>query len=401
MIIAEKTTRPGRRCRSTFRGMAKAGEGTPGKFSLMPNHDVVEYSQHVAMNELREESPRRVVVFRALKLGDMLCATPALRALRDGLPNAEIILVGLPWARAFVDRHRGLLDGFREFPGWPGLPERAPDCDAIPGFLSAIRAERFDLAIQLHGSGGTSNAIVSQFGARRTAGFYEAGAGCLDKKYFLPYPSHDLELRRLLSLMEHLGFPSRGEALEFPLRIDDRREALGLLAARGLDRTDFACVHGGASVPERRWPVERFAQAADALADRGLAVVLTGSAGEAEITATIRRNMRNPAVDLAGATPLGTLGALIERSSLLLCNDTGVSHIADALKTPSVVISTGENPARWAPPDGRLHRVLCRESGVTAGEVVKQINMILDEQVGSPRRGPVVANARVALRANL
>lgn len=366
----------------------------------MSGDDAPLFPQHDAADDLRENPPRRVVVFRALKLGDMLCATPALRALREGLPNAEIVLVGLPWARDFVDRHRGLLDGIREFPGWPGLPERSPNLDAIPGFLDAIRAERFDLAIQLHGSGGVSNAVVLQFGARLTAGFYEAGADCPDAGLFLPYPNHGLELRRLLSLMEHLGFPSRSEALEFPLRIDDRRAALEILAARGLDRTGFACVHGGASVPERRWPADRFAEAADAMADRGLAIVLTGSAGEAEITAAIRRKMRNPAIDLAGATPLGTLGALIERSALLLCNDTGVSHIADALKTPSVVISTGDNPARWAPPDGHLHRVLCRDSGVRVGEVVNQIDMLLDHSVGAPRRGSTFAGAGDAFRAN-
>ncbi len=350
---------------------------------------------------LRDDPPRRVVVFRALKLGDMLCATPALRALRRGLPAAEIILIGLPWAREFVERHRGLLDGFREFPGWPGLPERAPDLDAIPKFFDAMRAECFDLAIQLHGSGAVSNGVVSRLGARRTAGFYEPGVARHDPRFFLPYPNRGLELRRLLSLVEHLGFASRGEALEFPLDEKDRRAARRLLAARGVDPNAFACVHAGASVPERRWPVERFAAAADVLADRGLPVVLTGSAGEAGLAFAIRREMRNPAVNLAGETPLGTLGAVLERAALLLCNDTGVSHIAAALKTPSVVISTGENPARWAPPDGRRHRVLCRDSGVPVAEAVAEINGLLNDPICLSRsRRSARGNVHAAAHAN-
>ena len=350
---------------------------------------------------LRDDPPRRVVVFRALKLGDMLCATPALRALRGGLPDAEIILVGLPWAREFVDRQSGLLDGFREFPGWPGLPERAPDLDAIPTFFDKIRAEQFDLAIQLHGSGAVSNGVVSLFGARRLAGFCASGGARRDSRFFLPYPGRGLEIRRLLSLVEHLGFPSRGEALEFPLEENDRRAARRLLAARGVDPDAFACVHAGASVAERRWPVERFAAAADVLVDRGLAVVLTGSASEAGLALAIRRRMRNPAVNLAGATPLGTLGAVLERAALLLCNDTGVSHIAAALKTPSVVISTGDNPARWAPPDGRRHRVLCRASGVPVAEAVAVIIGLLNDPICLSRsRRPAREDVHAAAHAN-
>src|SRR5579884_538412 len=108
--------------------------------------------------ELRNEAtwsarcaPGRVLVLRALQLGDLLCAVPAFRALRATWPDAEIVLLGLPWARAFVERYSAYFDGFREFPGYPGLPERPPQIERIPAFLAAIQTERFDLAIQLHG----------------------------------------------------------------------------------------------------------------------------------------------------------------------------------------------------------------------------------------------------------
>jgi ADP-heptose:LPS heptosyltransferase len=326
------------------------------------------------MQRIETSSQHRIIVFRALKLGDMLCAVPALRALRSGFPRAEIVLAGLPWAIEFVERFSQYLDGFRPFPGYPGLPEQAIDIDRLPRFFESIVAERFDLAIQLHGSGSISNEVIARFGVRTQAGFYEPSRACPDPATFLPYPDQGLEVSRLLRLVEHLGIRSRGEELEFPLTESERGRARWLIDDAGFDSSEYVCIHGGASVAERRWPVERFAAVADVLADRGYGVVLTGSAGEAGLTRAIADSMRSPALDLAGMTPLGTLAAVLERARLLVCNDTGVSHLADALRVPSVVISTGDNPRRWAPADRLLHRVLCSDSGVTVTDVIAQID---------------------------
>jgi ADP-heptose:LPS heptosyltransferase len=279
------------------------------------------------------------------------------------------MLVSLPWARDFVARYHAYLDEFLEFPGYPGLPELDPDLTRLSRFFAQVKSRKFDLAIQLHGSGTISNAVVARFGARIQAGFHESSAICSNVATFLPYPERGLELRRLLRLVEHLGIPAQGEELEFPVSDSERAEARRLVESVGISSRGFVCIHGGASVPERRWPAERFAAVADALAAQGLEIVLTGTKEEAELTAGIARLMRATAFDLAGKTPLGILGALLEDSQLLICNDTGVSHIADGLKVPSVVISTGDNPDRWAPVDGRLHRVLSRDQDVTVEDV--------------------------------
>src|SRR5262245_37572888 len=125
--------------------------------------------------QLGEPLPARVVILRALQLGDLLCAVPAFRALRAALPDAEIVLVGLPWARVLVERFPHYLNGFREFPGYPGLPERPAQVERIPAFLTAMQAERFDLVLQMHGSGPFVNRLTVLFGARRCAGFYLPG----------------------------------------------------------------------------------------------------------------------------------------------------------------------------------------------------------------------------------
>jgi len=323
--------------------------------------------------------PQRVVVLRALKLGDLFCAVPAFRAFRMAWPKAELILLGLPWAQTFVECYRNYLDGFRVFPGFPGLPERQPDIAGIPAFLRDMQAERFDLAIQLHGSGPFVNPFVMLLGARRSAGFYLPGDYCPDAELFCPWPERGREVQRLLRLVEFLGLPTQGEHLDFPLRREDFRALEALPGAEQLQAGDYVCLHPGASVAERRWPMEWFAAVGAALARRGLRLVLTGSEGEANLTAALARELDAPVLDLAGRTDLGSLAALVSRARLLVCNDTGVSHLADALNVPSIVLSTGDNPERWGPADRRLHRVFTNTEPVRVHDVVAQAEEMIDE----------------------
>lgn len=300
----------------------------------------------------------RICVFRALMLGDLMCAVPALRALRQGFPAARLTLVGLPWAQELAAR-LDCVDEFIAVPGWPGLPETAADVRALPDFLARMQAERFDLAVQLHGSGPIVNPLVACFGARQTAGFRIDGAWYPEAEAarYAAWPTQGHEIERLLALTDRLGLPRCGTRLDFPLA-DDDRSALAAIWPGMRRAPPYVCVHAGSQLSSRRWPVERFAAVADELAGQGLNVVLTGGAQEVPLAAELAARMRAGATNLAGRTDLWTLGALIEGAELVLCNDTGVSHIAAALGCPSVVVSCGADVARWAPLDGALHAVL-------------------------------------------
>jgi len=309
------------------------------------------------LHRLGDPLPRRIAIVRVLPgLGDFLCAVPALRALRAALPKARITLIGLPSARACLPRFAQYLDDFLEFPGYPGIPEHPLDVRRLPAFLTSAHARKFDLAIQMHGNGVSTNPFTVLLGARRTAGFYEPGQYCPDPERFLPYPAPEPEVWRHLRLLEFLGVPLCGADLEFPVLEADRQT---VAAGPGRELPgEYVCIHPGASDPTRRWPPERFAVVADALAARGLGVVLTGSESEAGLTGAVARAMRRHALDLAGQTDLGALGALLSGARLLICNDTGVSHLAAALRTPSVVIFTNSESERWAPLDCRRHRAV-------------------------------------------
>ena len=160
----------------------------------------------------------KIAVLRALQLGDLLCAVPALRALDAEYPAARITLAGLPWAREFAARFRHYIDDFVEFPGFPGMPERDCNWNALPPFLDAMKARRFDLALQLHGSGDYTNPLTQMMGARFTAGYYPQGRPCPDTPRFLEWRDGVHEVLRWLRLLAHLGIASKGSELEFPLK---------------------------------------------------------------------------------------------------------------------------------------------------------------------------------------
>jgi len=301
--------------------------------------------------------PRKIAVFRALQLGDMLCAIPALRALRAAAPLSHVTLVGLPWATAFVKRFGMYIDDLLVFPGFPAFPEQPAHLHAVPHFLAEMQRRRFDLALQMHGDGNLTNPLLVLFAAEHCAGFYLPGHYCPSPDTFLPWQAQENEVRRYLRLVAALGVAAQGEHLEFPLADADYR---------ALQRSDlnipapgtYVCLHPGARLPSRRWLPQRFAEVADRIAASGMRIVLTGTAAESGDAAEVQRAMRMPALNLCGKTELGTLAALIAQASLVVSNDTDISHLAAAVATPSVVVACGSDPVRWAPPDQGRHQAI-------------------------------------------
>jgi ADP-heptose:LPS heptosyltransferase len=310
------------------------------------------------------KSLRRIAVLRALQLGDMLCAVPALRALRAAQPQARITLIGLPWATEFVARFSDYVDELMVLPPVPGLPEQGSQpasARAVADFLDEARSRRFDLAIQLHGSGTVTNELLLAMGATRNAGFHAgkppATNGGSGRRAFLRWQEVEHEVLRCLRLMQAIGVPDQGNALEFPLLQEDF-VALHAASDAFLMPGSYVCIHPGARMPSRRWSAQRFAEVADRLAEKGLEIVLTGTAAERELVESVAQAMRMPAFNLAGKTGLGAFAALVSQAALVVCNDSGASHVAAAVGTPSVVVCCGSDPMRWAPLDHDRHRVL-------------------------------------------
>ncbi len=333
---------------------------------------------------LDQSNIRRIAIFRALKLGDLLCTVPAFRALRSAYPQAKITLIGLPWAAGFVERFNPYLDDLIEFPGHPAFPEREPQLERTAQFFAKTYRRHFDLAIQMQGSGNISNALIVLLGAKQTAGFYIPGEYCPDESRYLIYPDHKPEIWRHLGLMSFLGIPPQGDYLEFPIQPSDQTEFEQLKARKEGIQGEYIILHPGASSPDKCWAPEKFALLGDELAQMGYRVLITGSEGEKDLAAAVGAKMRAPAIDLAGETSLGALGVLIQNARLLVCNDTGVSHIAAALRVPSVVLFINSEHHRWAPLNRDLHRAITHAAYATPEDVLPEAQALL-------QKGPVYA----------
>lgn len=324
--------------------------------------------------KLYPQKIKKIAILRALQLGDLLCAIPAIRALRQAYPHAHITLLGLPWAAALQTRFPHYFDEVIHFPGYPGLPEQDYHEAQFNLFLNKMQAENYDLVVQMQGNGTIVNDLLPLFGAKQIAGFYPKDSP-QPGDLFVPYPDDLPEPLRHLHLMKALGISSTGPALEFPIYPDDEKKVYQLFLP--VTPQSYIIIHPGSRGGWRQWPPQYFALIADYCIENGFTVMITGTPDEKNITTEVMKRMRHTAIDLTGRTGLGQAAVLIRDAFLLVANCTGVSHIASATRTRSVIISMDGEPGRWSPLDKRLHRVIDWTTQPGLNSVFDAVNFFL------------------------
>jgi hypothetical protein len=271
-----------------------------------------------------------LLALRALKLGDLLVATPALKALARAHPEHRLVLAAPGWLEPIAR----LVDPRLELLPTPGLDEpldwRGP----------------VECAVNLHGRGPESTGLLEALQPQRRLG--HAGPGWQGPEWV----DGLLERERWARLARWHGWAA--DADDVAIMRPDAAAAV----------PSAAVVHVGAFYGARHWPVERFAAVASALAGSGLEVVVTAGPREGERAGRVAElaGIRSRSV-FAGQTalPLDGLAALIADASVLVSVDTGVAHLASAYRTPSVVVFGPAPVAEWGPPPGP-HLVLTDES---------------------------------------
>ncbi len=301
-----------------------------------------------------------VLVLRALGLGDGLAGVAALRGLRRMSPGSWLVLAAPAGIGGFLLR-RGVVDEVLDTVEMDAL---TPEPWASRRGVGAGQPP--DVAVDLHGCGPASHRVLQALHPRRLVAWRCPAAGFSDG------PEHRLdeqEVQRWCRLVTAAG----GPCSPADLLLDPGGPDAGGPGPRALPPPPvtgpFAVLHPGAASGSRRWPAERFAEVGAALAADGWPVVVTGGAGERELTRAV-----TPAggTDLAGELDLDTLASVVAHAGLVVCGDTGVAHLATAYRTPSVLLFGPTPPAWWGPAvDPELHRVLWHGPDLAGGELYR------------------------------
>ena len=305
---------------------------------------------------------RRIAVLRANGIGDYVVAEPALSALRDAYPEAEITLLGAAHHAALLADRPGPVDRVVPLPLVNGVRVKSDAPDASPEELEAWcagqRAYGYDLAVQLHGGGGNSNPLLLRLGARVSVGAAAPGAPRTDR--WVPYTAYQHDTVRWLEVVAAAG--AWGTRLEPRVAVT----AGDLEASEAVVPSDdrpLVVVHPGATDARRCYPEERLGRVARSLTDDGARVVVVGGPGDAERVAGVAAGFDGEVETVVGGLTLGGLVGTLARAALMIGNDSGPRHLAGAVGTPTVGVFTYANLADVAPLTRTWHRVLVSWQG--------------------------------------
>jgi len=301
----------------------------------------------------------RILVVELWNIGDVVLTIPFLAQLRAIVPDAEITLLGRPHA-AEILAGTGLVDRFIEAElTWKTEGRRfSPfnyDWAEFLRVVRALRARKFDLAFQCRPNV-REYALLALSGARRRVGYARPG---WDRTLTDAIAFGDSDLQKKdawLRLLAAFGGPRAIEIPSLQVSRDEQLWASEYLRANGASPSNLlVAIHPGASIPEKRWPIDRFEKVASDIGARPDIDVLTFIEPEGYGSSLARVDRVIPV-----KVELRQMMALLARCDLLVCNDSGPMHIAAALGVPTVAVF-GSGINRLFAPLGDQHE------GVTAG----------------------------------
>ncbi|HYG41056.1 MAG TPA: glycosyltransferase family 9 protein [Cytophagales bacterium] len=298
---------------------------------------------------------KKIAILRSGALGDFIVVLPAIESIKQTYPDAEIVLLGSPWLKPFLEDRRTPFDRFLSVPVYSGVREENaedPDLFSLEAFFKSMQEEKFDIALQFQGKGLSANPFIKRLGAKLTVGMETPDTESLDRS--IRYYYYQSEPLRFLEIVKLIGGKPVDPEPKVKVFRKDKEEIEELLPE--ITNKPYIVLHPFAMDIRRSWPLEKFAELGEILHEIGFTIVFTGSKQDKELVETIFSKGEFPAINACGILSLGGLCALLSKSHLVVSSDTGPLHLARAVGAKTIGIYWAPNLINWGPLTRSNHR---------------------------------------------
>ncbi len=311
-----------------------------------------------------------ILIVKLSAIGDVIHTLPALNAVRNYYPNANITWLVEEDAAPLVQGHEALdrvivskrkrwLKALRSVSFLKTVQE-------ICGFIKALRDTRYDMILDFQALM-KSGILIALARGRRKIGFGK-GLEHMEHSYIFineRIPAVDMEIHALsrgMMLLNALGISTNEVEYKLPVSDHDRKKIDEFMKQHGINGLkSLIAINPVARWETKLWTNKKFAEFADMLIDQyDMKIVFTGGIKDYSIIQAITSSMKGRAINFAGKTTLTELAALFEKAALVISTDTGPMHLAAAMGTPVVALFGPTAPWRTG-PYGRGHQIITAE----------------------------------------
>lgn len=294
-------------------------------------------------SEIDWNTVKKVLVVRLRSIGDTVLATPSLIALKKFLPHAQIDILLEDWVAP-------LLEGFEDVDNVIPVGDGSFSRFSV---MRRLRRERYDVVFNLHG-GTTSSFFTAASRAKHRVGFAEYR----NSSFYNHLYSSAVDFWKVtkmqsaeqqLALLGFAGVPVTDRPASRLTVTSKRAEEMDLfLHVYGIDEEKIALIHPAAAFATKQWSPQNFARVIEFVETRGLFPVVVVAPDEKLIVDEINNSTESLFHGFWNLS-LPEITALASRANLFVGNDSGIAHIAAAVKTPTVVIFGSSNRYLWRP----------------------------------------------------
>ncbi len=345
---------------------------------------------------LDKNTIKKILVIRNDNIGDLICTTPMIQALKKIFKYASVSVLVNRYNKEAVEGNK-FIDGCFVYDKLKHgrHKSRLGAWLELYRVISEIKKREFDLVISARTTYSPSVARMAYFSGARWRLGYVPAKGMLPRFFYnIPAAVEDKlchEVDKVFGLVKHIGVNKDDEGLIINIPEAERKNAEDYLRENGVKKGDYlAAMHISSRRPENRWPDDRFIKIGNYLAEKGIKIVVLWMPGDEtnplhpgddEKAEMIAQKMKGKPILYRTESVKGLIG-MLSLCRLMVCLDGGAMHIASALKMPIVAVFGSTNPVVWGPYGGN-HTVIKKGNDVMeikVSEVMEAINKKLPKK---------------------